>query len=148
MTKAYQWTVLVISLTMFVNFLFTAGMGVYKTVHAFSIFWTGGPQAKPGLEIIESLDLFLVALVFLILALGFMKLFYPEFSFLKRIHLSWLVIQDFYQLKQLTWNAILLTLLITFCTQVLKSNGVLDWPMLIIPGAVFLFSLSSKMLKH
>lgn len=148
MIKVYKTTVLLISATMFVNFLFTAGIGIYKSFHAFSIFYSDGTQGKPGLEIIESLDLFLVALVFLILALGFMKLFYHEFSLLKKIDLPWLTIHDFYQLKHLTWNAILLTLLITFCTHVLKSEGLLDWSVLIIPAAVFLFSVSSKMLKH
>lgn len=133
---------------MFANFLFTAGLGVFKTIHAYSILYTDGIKGKPGLEIVESLDLFLVALVFLILSLGFMKLFNPDFSGFSKIVLPWLAINDFYQLKQLTWNAILLTLLITFGTHILRANGDLDWKMLIIPAAVALFSLSSKFLKH
>jgi uncharacterized membrane protein YqhA len=133
---------------MFANFLFTAGVGVYKTIHAYSILYFDGIAGKPGLEIVESLDLFLVALVFLILSLGFMKLFYPEFSGFNKITLPWLKVEDFFQLKHLTWNAILLTLLITFGTHVLRATGPLEWTMLIIPGAVLLFSASSKMLKH
>lgn len=148
MAKVYKSTVLIISLTMFSNFLFTAGLGVYKTIHAYSILYSEGIKGKPGLEIVESLDLFLVALVFLILSLGFMKLFYPDFSGFKKLELPWLHINNFYELKNLTWNAILLTLLITFGTHVLRVNGPLDWEILIIPTSVMLFSISSKFLKH
>lgn len=148
MSKVFKIPVLIISITMFSNFLFTAGIGVYKTVHAYSTLYKNGIDGKPGLEIVESLDLFLVALVFLIMSLGFLKLFYPDFTGLKKMELPWLKIDDFFQLKHLTWNAILLTLLITFGTHVLKANGRLDWTMLIIPVAVLLFSISSKMLKY
>lgn len=148
MIKIYKSTISVISLTMFANFLFTAGLGVFKTIHAYSILYSEGIKGRPGLEIVESLDLFLVALVFLILSLGFMKLFNPDFAGFKKIVLPWLSIDNFFQLKHLTWNAILLTLLITSATHILRANGDLDWSMLIIPGVVFLFSVSSKMLKH
>ncbi|MCH6233451.1 YqhA family protein [Cognataquiflexum rubidum] len=148
MVKVYKSTVLIISLTMFSNFLFTAGLGVYKTIHAYSILYSEGIKGKPGLEIVESLDLFLVALVFLILSLGFMKLFYPDFGGFKKLELPWLLINNFFELKNLTWNAILLTLLITFGTHVLRANGPLDWEILIIPTSVVMFSISSKLLKH
>lgn len=148
MNSIFKTTVLVISLTMFANFLFIAGIGVYKTFHAYAVLYANGIAGKPGLEIVESLDLFLVAFVFLILSLGFMKMFYPEFKGFHNINLPWLKIDDFYQLKHLTWNAILLTLLITFGTHVIRSNGPLEWTMLVVPAAVFLFSMSSKMLKH
>ncbi|MBL7858946.1 MAG: YqhA family protein [Cyclobacteriaceae bacterium] len=148
MIRVFQITVLIISVTMFANFLFTAGVGVYKTIHAYSILYFEGIDGKPGLEIVESLDLFLVAIVFLILSLGFMKLFYPDFRGFNKMVLPWLKVDDFFQLKHLTWNAILLTLLITFGTHVLRANGPLEWTMLIIPTSVFLFSTSSKMLNH
>jgi len=148
MNRILKIAVLIISATMFANFLFTAGVGIYKTIHAYSILYFEGIEGKPGLEIVESLDLFLVALVFLILSLGFMKLFYPDFKGLNKIILPWLKVDDFFQLKHLTWNAILLTLLITFGTYVLRANGPLEWTMLIIPVSVLLFSTSSKMLKH
>jgi uncharacterized membrane protein YqhA len=148
MNRILQLAVLIVSVTMFANFLFTASVGVYKTFHAYSILFSEGISGKPGLEIVESLDLFLVSLVFLILSIGFMKLFYPQFSGVDKIVLPWLKIDDFFQLKSLTWNAILLTLLITFGTHVLRAAGPLDWTMLIIPASVLLFSISAKMLKH
>lgn len=148
MNKILKIAVFTISATMFANFIFIAGVGIYKTFHAYAIMYFDGIEGKPGLEIVESLDLFLVSLVFLILSLGFMKLFYPDFKGLNQINLPWLKVDDFFQLKHLTWNALLLTLLITFGTHVLRANGPLGWTMLIIPASVLLFSVSSKMLKH
>ncbi len=148
MNRIFRTAITIISLTMFVNFLFAAGMGVYKTFHAFTVLYTEGAEARPGIHVLESLDLFLIGLVFLIVSLGFMKLFYPEFKWFHSLHLPWLKVDDFVQLKQLTWNAILLTLLIVFGSHVLKGNGQLEWNMLIIPIAVALFSISAKLLKH
>lgn len=148
MTKVFKSAVVIISLTMFVNFLFATGVGVYRTIHAFMFIYYDGLSERPGLEIAESLDVFLVALVFLIISLSFMKLFYPEFSWFNKIHLPWLQINDFYQLKHLIWSAFLLTLLITFGTQVIRANGNLEWTILIIPASVLLFSISAKLLKH
>lgn len=133
---------------MFINFLFTVGMGVYKTAHAFMVLVDHGANAKPGLEIVESLDLFLVGLVLLIVSLGFMKLFHPDFSWFKDFNFPWLKVDDFFQLKQLIWNAFLLTLLVTFGIQLLRTIGNWDWPLLVVPGSVFLFALASKFMRH
>lgn len=148
MNRIFRIAIVCISLTMFANFLFTAGIGVYKTIHAFFILYDKGVSGKPGSEIVESLDLFLVALFFLILSLSFIKLFYPEFLMFRKIELPWLKVEDFFQLKQLTWNAFLLTLLITFGVQVLKAGVDLQWTILVIPSSVLLFSMSSKLLRH
>lgn len=148
MSKVFKAAILVISMTMFINFLFIAGFGVYRTLHAFYILYDQGVAGKPGLELVESLDLFLVALVFLILSLSFVKLFYPAFSGFDKIKLPWLQVDDFFQLKHLAWSAFLLTLLIAFGTQVLRAEGPLDWTILIIPASVLLFSISSKLLRH
>lgn len=148
MNRIFRISIVTISLSMFFNFLFTTGVGVYKTFHAFGMAYREGTNGKPGLEIVESLDLFLVALLFLILSLSIMKLFYPQFTWFNSIVLPWLKIDDFFQLKQLTWYAFLLTLLITFGTQAIRTGGQLDWTMLIVPAAVLLFSISAKLLRH
>lgn len=147
MSRLFKVAITIISFTMFFNFLFTAGFGVYRTLHAVILLVQNGPEARPGLEIIESLDLFLVALVFLILSLSFMKLFNPEFDAFKHINLPWLHVEDFFELKHITWNAMLLTMLIYFGSNVLKGAASMDWHMLIVPVSVLLFSISAKLLK-
>ncbi|MGC3944696.1 MAG: YqhA family protein [Chryseolinea sp.] len=148
MERIFKMAIAIIGFTMLVNFLFIVGFGVYKSVHGFQILFTDGAHGKPGLEIVESLDLFLVALVFLILAAGFVKLFYPELGGFKSLEWPWLKINDFTQLKELVWNAFLLTLLITFGTLVLRSDGSFQWTYLVVPVSVLLFSISAKVLRH
>lgn len=148
MNKILRSGIVLISLTMFINFLVTAGIGIFKSIHAYIDLYEKGVKGRPGLEIVESLDLFLVALVFLIISLSCMKLFHPEGTYFSKINLPWLKVEDFYQLKHLTWSAFLLTLLITFGTQVLRAEGKLEWTLLIIPTAVLFFSASAKFLKH
>lgn len=148
MNKVFRIAIVSISITMFGNFLFTAAIGIYKTLNAFYILYAQGTAGQPGLQLVESLDLFLVGLVFLILSLSFLKLFCPEISLFKKINLPWLKVDDFFQLKQLTWNAFLLTLLITFGTHVLKTEGELQWTILIVPVSVLFFSMSAKLLRH
>ncbi|MEJ1237336.1 YqhA family protein [Chryseolinea sp. T2] len=148
MERVFKIAIAIIGITMLVNFLFIVGFGVYKTFHGFDVLLRDGAPGKPGLEIVESLDLFLVALVFLILGAGFMKLFYPEMREFKSLKWPWLKIDNFNQLKELVWNAFLLTLLITFGTQVLRASGSFQWTFLIIPVSVLLFALSARVLRH
>ncbi|HQU99671.1 MAG: YqhA family protein [Bacteroidia bacterium] len=148
MNQVFKVFVFIIAIVIFINFIIITLVGVYKTFHAVTLFFQSGLQHKPGIEIVESLDVFLVALLFLILSLSIMKLFYPENALFSSINLPWLQINDFVQLKNLTWNAFLLTLLITFGTSVIKNSDHLDWTFLIIPIAVLLFAISAKMLRH
>ena len=148
MNQVYKTAITIISLVMFFNFLLTTGIGVYKTGHAVYVLFTAGTEGRPGIEILESLDLFLVAFVFLILSLSFMSLFHPQSKLFDGLHLPWLKIDDFFKLKHITWNAILLTLVIVFGTQVLKGSGQADWKVLVVPIAVLLFAASAKLLKH
>jgi uncharacterized membrane protein YqhA len=148
MNKVYKTAITIISLVMFFNFLLTTVIGVYKTAHAVYILFTVGMEGRPGVEVLESLDLFLVAFVFLILSLSFITLFHPESKLFEGLHLPWLKIDDFFKLKHITWNAILLTLVIIFGTQVMKGIGQADWKILIVPIAVLLFAASAKLLKH
>lgn len=148
MYRIYKGAIIVIICVMFMNFLFTVGIGVYRTIHAFILLAQQGTDAKPGLEIVESLDLFLVGLVFLMVSLGFMKLFYPDFSWFKDFNFPWLKVEDFYQLKQLIWNTLMLTLLVMFAIQLLRTVGDWNWTLLVVPGSVLLFALAAKFMKH
>lgn len=147
MNRVFKTAITTISIIIFANFLLIGALGIYRSIHAYIILYKEGMAGKPGLEIVESLDLFLIALVFLILSLSFMKLFRPDLKWFN-IPLPWLRVDDFFQLKHLTWSALLLTLLITFGVQVLRASGTLEWSMLIIPVSVLLFSASAYLLKR
>ena len=148
MFKIYKFSIFLIIYTTLISSVIFIGFGVYRFVHALIMLVQIGIDSKPGLEIIESLDAFLIALVFLMVGLGFIKLFYPKLTVFKEFDLPWLKVNDFYDLKHLLWNTILLTLLVTFGIQIIKAKGVLDVNLLIIPAAVLMFALSAKFMKH
>ena len=135
-------------LTTFLNCVTFIGLGVYRSYHAYSALISEGVAGKPGIEIINSLDTFLIALVFLIMSLGFARLFYPDFPLFTSIELPWLKIEDFFDLKILLWNTVLLSLLVAFAVVAIENEGHWEWTMLVIPAAVLMFSLGAKFIKH
>jgi uncharacterized membrane protein YqhA len=105
--------------------------------------------ARPGLEILHSLDLLFVAMVFLVLALGIAKLFLVGPKAVESMDLpSWLRIGSIAELKVLLWETILVTLVITSLSEL--TTGLfekLDWHALVTPAAIFLLALSLFLVK-
>lgn len=132
---------------MFFSFRFMAGVGLYKTFHALYILNTKSTEARPGAEVLESLDLFLVAFVFLILAFSFTALFNPQSKIFSEIYLPWLKIDDFFKLKHVIWNTMLLTMINVCGTHIFKDSGRMEWQILTVPIAVLLLSAIAKLLK-
>jgi len=148
MKAVFRIVIGAVIVTTFLNSVAFIGVGVYRSYHAYSLLIMEGVERKPGIEIINSLDTFLIALVFLIMSFGFAKLFYPQFPLFKSIELPWFRIDDFFDLKILLWNTVLLSLLVAFAVVAIESEGHWDWTMLVIPAAVLMFSLGAKFIKH
>ena len=148
MSKIFRLAIIVVVITTFVNAMAIIGVGLYRSIHAYILLAQTGTDDRPGIHIVESLDTFLIAFVFLMMSLGFMKLFVPDFSWFKGIDLPWLKINDFSQLKTLLWSTLLLTLVVSFSTSILKTQGQLEYTMLIVPASVLFFSLALKFLPH
>ena len=148
MSKIFRLAIIVVVITTFVNAMAIIGVGLYRSIHAYILLAQTGTDDRPGIHIVESLDTFLIAFVFLMMSLGFMKLFVPDFSWFKGIDLPWLKINDFSQLKTLLWSTLLLTLVVSFSTSILKAQGQLEYTMLIVPASVLFFSLALKFLPH
>jgi uncharacterized membrane protein YqhA len=107
---------------------------------------TSEGTARPGLELLHSLDLFLISLVLMILALGVAKLFLlrsrPGARRIVDLP-SWLQIESFSDLKFLLWETILTTLLVAALP--ILATGLfekLDWTALVVPATVLLLALS------
>src|SRR3954453_8801208 len=90
--------VVVLSMVHALTFLF---LGVHSAVVTYwHVLVGGGAAQRPGLELLHSLDFFLVSLVLIILALGVAKLFLLPDSEVGQRHLpSWLKIESFSDLK-------------------------------------------------
>ena len=132
-------------------FLFMGAQIAVKTYwHILHGAGVGGPE-RPGVELLHSLDLMLVALVLMILSLGVAKLFVLEPSAVHGHHYSlpsWLQIETFTELKILLWETILTALLvISLATLTANLFGKPNWSALVIPTGIFLLALSLYFMK-
>jgi len=139
--------ILIICVFTFFNALVFVGLSVYRSIHAYISIYHGNVEERPGLHLVESLDGFLIAIVFLIFSIGFGKLFIPDMKILENIQLSWLNPKSFSDLKQVLWEAILTTLVVLFSIEIVQDINHLGWNHLIIPGSVVLIAGGLKLLK-
>ena len=106
-------------------------------------------HARPGLELLHSLDYMFVAIVFIVLALGFAKLFLVGSKTTEGMDLpTWLRIDSIAELKVLLWETILLTLVISALS--VLTTGLferLDWSALITPTAILALAFSLYLVK-
>jgi uncharacterized membrane protein YqhA len=148
---SYRIIAILIALFLFINSLaFTIG-GAWLSIKGISHIIKGeiGGEMRPGVMIMESVDIFLLALVFLIFAIGIIKLFIPDaHQSIQVKNLHWLKINDFTDLKMLLWEAVLTTLVVFFITgYVHKMEHGLDWEMLILPVSILLLAISYYVMR-
>jgi uncharacterized membrane protein YqhA len=140
--------VVILALLDSLAFLFLGARTAFATFG--HIIATGGnSESRPALQLLHSLDYFLVSLVLLILGLGVAKLFLLAPSAQRSPHLpSWLDVQTFSDLKYLLWETILTTLLIAALPSL--TAGLfesLDWSALVMPAAILLLAFSLYFMK-
>ena len=103
-----------------------------------------------GLGLLSAVDLFLIAIVFFVLALGIVLLFSdPANPFPVNLP-EWLRIKTFMQLKVILWETILTTLVIGYLNMVAEKrlgDEEITLDTLIIPGGILLISGSLFLLK-
>ena len=97
-----------------------------------------------AIGLLQSIDLFLVAIVFFVFSLGVLILFNnkPETVLPDNLP-EWLKIKDFIQLKVILWEAILTTLVISYLAGLAERKlhgSELGLQNLIVPGAILLRS--------
>ena len=128
------------------------GIGVYEFGELFTHLSEGGRYTRSLLIIgvLHSVDLFLVAIEFFVMALGFFILFHnPE----KPIPISlpdWLHVKSFTHLKIILWEAILTTLVVSWLAGLAElriKSEIVHWHTLIIPAGILIIALSLYLLK-
>ncbi len=142
-------TTIIVIITMVNAFAFV-GIGVFLSAIGIIEIFTKGleSEARPGLKILGSLDMFLIGLVFLIFAIGISKLFHPDSDKLLSGSLPpWLNLHSFAELKLILWEAILTTLVVIFVSDVVRHGEKLDWTILLIPVSIILLSASIFVLR-
>jgi uncharacterized membrane protein YqhA len=149
-----RYVFLVVSILSFLNALMFIGVGIAEAFHAYQILFAaigGGPWDNPGVILIESLDKFLIAILFYIFGVGMIKLFLPELFEGMEIP-KWLDVKGIRELKVLLWETILVTLVILCVTSMVTKTNSLTWDALIMPSiiailAISLFFMQSKVNK-
>jgi uncharacterized membrane protein YqhA len=122
-------------------------MGAFVAVNAYTHLWSdrAAPgMARPGVELLHSLDFLFVSLVLMVLALGIAKLFILNAGAKEIEGLpAWLRIENLSELKVMLWETILTTLLIVGLSDLIRDLFTpLAWTALILPLAIFVLAMS------
>lgn len=150
MNALLRVTILLICAVTFINALFFVGIAIVHSYEGYVQLFAGNLEDRPGINLVESLDGFLLAIVFIVFAVGFGKLFIPENRLIKAISISWLNPKSFTELKVTLWEAILTTLVVVFAISVVKNLDNMTWHILILPASILLISAGLKLMlgKH
>jgi len=123
--------------------------GAVRSVKGYGEFlrsWRGEDVGRPGLELLESIDSFLVALVTLIFSLGIMKIFiYPDAP--EDGLPGWLKIHDFKELKILLWETILVTLVAFSMSSIMGHPEAISWNSAVVPAIILLLAVSLALMR-
>jgi len=116
--------------------------GVIAFIH---VGFIPNDTVKPGIMLLEGLDVFMVALIFMIFGLGIARLFLFDKD--KDMNVpSWLHIHDLKGLKVLLWESILVTLVIFSINPIIKKE-VVSWDILVYPAFILMLSLALFLMK-
>jgi len=137
----------------YINAIFFVSVGIFRTGEGFYLLYKNlsSPEWQyPGKHIAESLDAFMLALLFMIFGFGIYRLFIRHEEDDDRFP-KWLQVKSISDLKFLLWETILVTLIV-FTVLNFAGKETLTIEALIGPGAVLLLSLAyflvSKGKKH
>ena len=142
----------VIAVLVFISGIILTLIGIYDFVVVFTHLGAN-QQANIGrlmaIGLLHSVDMFLVAIVFFVLAIGMLILFTDPEANMPKLP-TWLHVKNFMELKAILWEAILTTLVVAYLAKLVegeiegKQMTVED---LLIPGGVLLIALSLFFLK-
>jgi uncharacterized membrane protein YqhA len=150
--RLLSWIIKIIALLVFASGLSLTVLGGVDFAHAISHF----TQQKDMIGLVsagllQSVDIFLIAIVFFVFAIGILILFETKSETASPLQLPpWLRIKNFTQLKVILWEAILTTLVVSFLDGLVQRrlNGEDLGPhLLIIPASILLIAISLFFLK-
>ena len=145
--------VTIIALLVFFAGISVAIIGIYEFVLAFSYVSSGDKHHMAGLVatgLLKGVDMFLMAMVFFVFSMGVLVLFNSPDSALPVKVPEWLRIKNFVELKVILWEAILTTLVVSYLVGLAEAKFAgekIQLSNLILPGVIFLISLSLFFLK-
>lgn len=140
----FRYLFIVAIVFLMVNSIVFLLVGVKECLQGYAAFLNTGftvtETERPGMFLLEALDFFMIALVFMIFALGMGRLFLFD-SIADQQLPGWLRINSLSQLKHLLWETILLTMVI-FCITHIARSDIKSVDLLVFPGIILILSLS------
>jgi len=124
--------------------------GVRRSLEGYvGLYRQGSEQqgADAKLLLLESLDSFLIALVFLIFSLGIMKIFIG-YGYADEALPPWLRIKNFEELKILLWESILVTLVVMCMSAIAHRRPSLGWDVLVLPAIVLVLAVGLYLMRQ
>lgn len=144
-----RYVVIVAVFFLLINSVVFIVVGAVHSINGYIEFVNAGfhatAESRPGLHLMEGLDAFMLALVFLIFGLGVARLFVFDHHNLERIP-KWLNIQDIKGLKVLLWETILVTLVILCVTDLVKLSS-FSWETLIYPILILILTAALYLMR-
>lgn len=132
-------------------------IGIAKTVRAFAVYFRQGVAPSSPMSpkaanfamayLIQAIDAFLIALVFLLFSYGVYTLFIRKIDAAKFGVLSWINIENISQLKNILAELVIIILFVKFLEAALLNLEALSWEMLILPISTLLLALALKFLE-
>lgn len=151
--KLLEFVITVIAVLVAIAGIALAIIGIYEFGLAVAHVTSSDKEHIGGLIAtghLKTIDMFLLAIVFFVFALGILVLFQDSESMIPVKLPEWLRIKTFIQLKVTLWEAILTTLVVSYLAGLAEKKfdrQVVSIYDLIIPGAILLIALSLFFLK-
>ncbi|HEY7254930.1 MAG TPA: YqhA family protein [Methylomirabilota bacterium] len=123
--------------------------GVHQSIEGYRsiLRHLGGEEiVGPRMPLLESLDSFLAALVFLIFGLGIVKIFIAHDRVIEGLP-SWLQIHSFRELKILLWESILITIVVMSMGTVARQLQSPTWDVLVLPAVVLVLAFGLFLMR-
>ena len=139
-----RWLAVAIALFSALNAVAMVVVGVVRAISAYVVIFEGPPWTddhRPGLMLAESIDAFLIAMVFVVFSIGTTTLFLVRNERALESVPAWMRVHDLAELKFLVWEAILAALVVA---SVAGEVGVVgeerSWTMLVLPVATLILA--------
>jgi len=139
-----RWLAVVVSLFGALNAIAFIAIGAVRAFEAYRLIALGPPWTgdhSPGVVLARSVDAFLLAMVFLVFAIGVMTLFLSRESSRDFEHIpGWMQVKSLSELKFLIWEAILAAVVVASVESLVVSSHELTWTALVTPLAVLILA--------
>jgi len=140
-----KYLALIVSILLMISGILAIALGAIRLVESI-LQMVGVHEGKPGINLIESVDTLLFALVILVLSGGIFKLFIGNESTFKESAI-FSKLNSFMDLKVLLWETLLLTLTVWCVLSFFIDPEDQNYEQLILPVSIVLLALALKFIK-